>query len=191
MRVATEHWPSLMERSQNGDRDAYLRLLQEISAFLTRYVRSHIGSRGDADDVVQEILLSLHRIRHTYDPGRPFLPWLIAIARRRIVDSYRAGMASGDRDLPLDAYEETIADGRSDRLPMARIFFRQTMSAIDRLSPRQRTAIRLIRVDGLSLEDAAVVTGLSVGALKVAVHRGAKALREIMGEIDMLPEAKS
>ena len=186
MTIETGHWQVLMERSQNGDRGSYLRLLQEISGFLTKYVRRHIGAQADVDDVVQETLLSIHRIRHTYDPRRPFLPWLIAIARRRIVDNYRARRNARDIEVPLDAVEEMIGDGRSDRLPMARIFFRETMSAADRLSPGQRTAFRLIKVDGLSLQDAAVVTGLSVGALKVAVHRAVQALRDVMGEIETL-----
>jgi RNA polymerase sigma-70 factor (ECF subfamily) len=78
-----------MARAQSGDRQAYRRLLDEITPYLRSLaVKSHRDPR-DIEDTVQDVLLSVHSIRHTYDPARPFGPWLVAIAHRRIVDRLR------------------------------------------------------------------------------------------------------
>lgn len=82
-------WSILMARAQAGDGGAYRRLLTEVMPFLRSLaVRQH-REPSDQEDAVQDILLTIHTIRHTYDPTRPFGPWLVAIAKRRLVDRLR------------------------------------------------------------------------------------------------------
>ena len=78
-----------MVEAQNGDRLAYDGLLRQVAALAQAFVRRRIGDVPWSDDVVQESLVALHRARHTYDPARPFVPWLYAIVQNRLVDALR------------------------------------------------------------------------------------------------------
>jgi DNA-directed RNA polymerase specialized sigma24 family protein len=88
-------WSALMARAQDGDGLAYRRLLEEITPYLRSLAARHRGLSGETEDTVQDILLTLHAARHTYDAGRPFGPWLLAIARRRIAESATASRPKG------------------------------------------------------------------------------------------------
>ena len=164
----------LMQAAQAGDRDAYRLLLREIAPMLRRIVfgRFPFLAREEAEDLVQEILLSVHAVRATYDPGRPFLPWLIAIARRY--------GRKRSQEVAVDTYPETFADdaantgeGYGDAEAL-----RQAVSA---LPEGQRVAIELLKLKEMSLKEAATVSGMSIGALKVATHRATRALRIALG----------
>src|SRR5215469_10292953 len=85
----SDNWAALMARAQDGDKAAYRALLTAITPYIRALARRALRDAADVDDVVQDVLLSLHQIRHTYDPSRPFAPWLATIARRRIVDRVR------------------------------------------------------------------------------------------------------
>ena len=82
-------WSALMARAQDDDAAAYRHLLEEVTPYLRSLAARHRALSGEVEDTVQDILLTLHAVRHTYDPGRPFGPWLLAIARRRIIDRLR------------------------------------------------------------------------------------------------------
>src|SRR5271169_1367483 len=83
-------WGGLMAQAQSGDAPSYRRLLIEVTPYLRAIGRRYHRDMRDVEDSVQDILLTLHTIRHTYDPDRPFKPWLVAIARRRIADRLRS-----------------------------------------------------------------------------------------------------
>src|SRR5579884_1439308 len=102
-------WDVLMARAQTGDRAAYRELLTAILPWLRNIVSARLRAREDAEDAVQDILLTLHAIRHTYDPSRPFKPWLIAVARRRIADRLRIKMRRTARETFLSPEHETFA----------------------------------------------------------------------------------
>lgn len=175
----TLDWSIYMARAQDGDRAAYRRLLAEITPWLRALAARRMRGRGDVEDVVQDTLLSLHAVRHTYDPSRPFGPWLTAIANRRIVDAQRRSARSTLRETPLDEehetfaapatnHDESVSEGRALR------------AAVDRLPRGQREAIRLLKLEELSLKQAAEASGMSVAALKVATHRALKNLRKLL-----------
>lgn len=171
-------WSALMARAQDGDGAAYRRLLEEIAPYLRSMAARHRPLSGEVEDAVQDILLTLHAIRHTYDPSRPFKPWLVAIARRRIADRLRRR----DRraaEVALGPEHETIAAVGPNlyALLSGRNGLRD---AIGRLPPGQRRAVLLLKLRGLSLREAASESGMSVAALKVASHRGIKALRAML-----------
>ncbi|MGH6912397.1 MAG: sigma-70 family RNA polymerase sigma factor [Geminicoccales bacterium] len=173
-------WSTLMARAQDGDKIAYRRLLEEITPYLRSLAGKHRALSGEAEDVVQDILLTLHAVRHTYDPGRPFGPWLVAIARRRIVDRLRRRGRVTAAETTLEPEHETIAaPGANIQLTLARR--RELQEAIGRLPAGQRQAVLLLKLRGLSLKEAALESGMSIAALKVASHRALKALRAMLG----------
>jgi RNA polymerase sigma-70 factor (ECF subfamily) len=172
-------WSALMARAQRGDRDAYRRLLQNISPYLRRLARRHGVHPDTVEDAVQDILATVHAVRHTYDPKRPFGPWLLTVATRRIVDTLRREGRHDAREMPLDDQHETLADFAANLVegaPDARVLH----ETIERLPPGQRDAIRMLKLEEMSLKEAAAASGMSVAALKVAVHRGLKSLRKLL-----------
>ncbi len=173
------NWSALMAAAQDGDGVAYRRLLRELVPFLRVLVRRN-APVGRSEDVVQDVLLTLHRIRHTYDPTRPFMPWLATIANRRVMDARR-------RDMRLRAWEayspgllENVADEGANRHQEKAELRSWLCHAIDELPPKQRDALRLVKLDELSMEEASARTGQSVAAMKVNVHRGVLALRRTL-----------
>jgi RNA polymerase sigma factor (sigma-70 family) len=172
-------WTILMARAQDGDREAYRRLLDELVPYL-RSLAARRCDPQDVEDAVQDILLTVHAIRHTFDPTRPFGPWLVAIADRRLVDRLRRRYRVRAREAPLAAEHETFAapqaniEESSDR--------RELESAVSRLPPMQRQAIRLLKLEERSLKEAAILTGMSIASLKVATHRAMNNLRKIFAD---------
>jgi RNA polymerase sigma factor (sigma-70 family) len=168
----------LMQAAQAGDRDAYRLLLREIAPILRRIVfgRFPFLAREEAEDLVQEILLSVHAVRATYDPGRPFLPWLVAIARHRAADMARRYARKRGREVAVDTYPETFAEEAAN-LDEGYGDAEALRQAVRGLPEGQRVAIELLKLKEMSLKEAATVSGMSIGALKVATHRATRALR--------------
>jgi RNA polymerase sigma-70 factor (ECF subfamily) len=174
-----EDWSALMARAQDGDRQAYRTLLENITPYVRKLATRCFRAPSDIDDAVQDVLLTVHMVRHAYDPKRPFGPWLAAIANRRIIDRLRRETRRKAREVTLTADHETFADpaanldvGRDDKAALAQ--------AIDQLPPEQRQAIRMLKMNEMSLKDAEMASGRSIAALKVATHRAVKNLRRIL-----------
>jgi RNA polymerase sigma-70 factor (ECF subfamily) len=173
---------ALMVAAQSGEQSAYQALLRACVPVAAATARRQGVPPDRVDDVVQDVLLTIHRARATYDPARPFLPWLRAIAKRRAIDLLRAHYRTAGREVfDEDAYQ-THADtgpeadsalGHDDR---ARVL----AEAIRGLPPGQRQAVELLALRETSLEEAAGQTGRSKGALKVNLHRAIQALRQRM-----------
>ncbi|CAN7774702.1 sigma-70 family RNA polymerase sigma factor [Cupriavidus necator] len=175
----TPDWSAMMARAQAGDRAAYRRLLESITPYIRALVVRQVRNHGDIEDTVQDVLLTIHAVRHTYDPARPFGPWLVAIANRRIIDGLRRRARTGARETPLDTEPETIADPGANFQERA-LDARAVREAVDRLPAGQREALRMLKLEEMSLKEAAAASGImSVGALKVATHRALKMLRKL------------
>ena len=171
-----------MARAQDGDREAYRTLLNEISPYLrSRAVRCFSDPR-DVEDSVQDVLLAIHIVRNTYDPARPFGPWLVAIANRRIIDRLRRKARDKAREIALAAEQETFRADAANFQVTSRIAEPDDAlrEAIERLPSEQRQAVELLKLREMSLKEAAAVTGRSVTALKVATHRAIKSLRAML-----------
>ena len=175
-------WAQLMRRAQQADRVAYEQLLGAITPFLRSFARRSFGAAADAEDVAQEVLVTLHRVRHTWDPARPFTPWLIAIAQRRVVDHLRR-RGRVDRNETHDpiAYETFSADGANTSGEDA-ASASELQALLSHLPPRQRQAVEIMKIRQLSLQEAAAESGQSIPALKVNVHRALKTLRKLFGQ---------
>jgi RNA polymerase sigma factor (sigma-70 family) len=175
-------WAALMAAAQNGDRAAYERLLKEILPFLRRLAASQHRSPDRVEDVVQDALLTLHRVRHTYDPARPFGPWLAAIARRRSIDALRRRGRTEAAEVSDESAYETFADPRANDGLEVRERAGALSRAIAGLPQGQREAVELLKLRQLSLAEASQASGKSVASLKVSVHRAIRALRaQLMG----------
>ena len=178
--VGQVDWSGLMARGQDGDAAAYIRLLKSITPFLRTLAAQRHRDPSDIEDAVQDILLAVHSIRHTYDPARPFGPWLVAIANRRLIDRLRQQGRKRARETPLTDEHDRVAapcvnaDGASVQ--------HELNGAIDRLPLRQRQAILLLKLREMSLKEAALVSGMTVAALKVATHRALKSLEKILAD---------
>lgn len=176
-------WAILMAHAQAGEQDAYRRLLEEITPYVRSLAAKCHRDRRDIEDSVQDVLLTVHAIRHTYDPKRPFGPWLVAIANRRITDRLRRHGRVAAREIPLNEEHETFADPAANHQE-ATSTARTLQQAIERLPRGQREAIRLLKLQEMSLKEAASASGMSVAALKVATHRAMKSLRKIFVNAD-------
>jgi RNA polymerase sigma-70 factor, ECF subfamily len=164
----------LMARYQQGDFAAATDLVDRISPQLHRFFLAQLLSRADADDLLQETWLRIHKVRHTYRPGEPALPWFYAIARHIRVDHYRKSMrtTAGERQM------EAISKGTTDPREFGRDDELQALLAP--LSESQREVIAMLKVEGMSLEEVARATSSSVGSVKQKAHRAYKKLRETM-----------
>lgn len=169
-------WSRLMASAQDGDRQAYARLLEEVAPYLRRLASQRLQNADDIEDAIQDILLTIHAIRHTYDPQRPFGPWLVTIASRRVTDRIRRRVFLRAREVPLSAEHETLS-GPQPNLSEEHADGHHLRDIIEELPPAQRWAVKLLKLRQLSLKEAAVESGMSIGALKVAGHRAIKALR--------------
>ncbi|MEY4056138.1 MAG: hypothetical protein RL519_1473 [Pseudomonadota bacterium] len=165
----------LAAMAQGGDRQAYATMLTSCRDWLLRYFRRKVMP-DQVEDLVQETLLSVHRKLASYDPARPFYPWLAAIGRYRFVDHLRlayrhAGQTSiTDEDLAIDSKEDAIAS----RVSLDRLF--------DALPAPQKAVIELVKVKGLSVREASNQTGQSESLVKVNIHRGLKRLAGLIEE---------
>jgi RNA polymerase sigma-70 factor (ECF subfamily) len=173
----------LMRAAQDGDADAYRALLTAIVPRLRRLIRTRRAflDPQDVEDLVQDVLLSLHTVRHTYDPARPFFPWLLAIVRHRLADAARRYARQKGRELVVDDLDVTFANLASNT-PDEGVGDQEALAqAIRQLPEGQRQAIELLKLREMSLREAAAYTGSSVSALKVATHRAMASLRRALG----------
>ena len=163
----------LMRRAQQGDKQAYDTLLRSIIPILRGFVIRRLGPGADVEDVVQNILLSIHRASHTYDTERPFKIWMFAIARHRLNDHLRHIYKRNVPEVPFDdlANEIQATDVTAER---ERSEYLKSM--LDRLPARQRQIVTMMKVEGYSAQDVAAKMNMSVSAVKVAAHRAYKTL---------------
>ncbi|MET0961814.1 MAG: sigma-70 family RNA polymerase sigma factor [Noviherbaspirillum sp.] len=161
-----------------GDSCAYERFLRELSLHLRAFFRKRLaGLPDEIEDLVQETLLAVHNQRHTYESQQPLTPWLHAIARYKMVDMLRRWKGHDALHEPLDEDSELLASSDAQ----AADAHRDVARLLERLPDRQRLPIEYVKLQGLSVVEAARLTGLSESAVKVGVHRGLKALAAMFG----------
>jgi RNA polymerase sigma-70 factor (ECF subfamily) len=171
-------WPALMRRAQDGDAQAYRLLLGSVLPAIRALVRRRVFDEALAEDVVQETMLTLHRVRHTYDPARPMMPWIAAIAATRAIDGLRRQGRVQRREL----WDETVLamelDPDAARRMEAFAVQDEVESLLARLPARQRQAVEMVKLQQMTLDHAAQATSQSVPALKALLHRAFTRLRQ-------------
>jgi RNA polymerase sigma factor (sigma-70 family) len=172
-----EEWARLMREAIGGDDAAYRRFLESLAPVLRSVARrkcARIGLDGaEAEDVVQETLLAIHLKRHTWDPERPIAPWIMTIARNKLIDARRR--RGNGVNLPIDDLAEILpaaSDNNSlDRSDLDRM--------LEQLGPRQRDLVRSLSMEGRSIKETADRLAMSEGAVRVALHRAIKSLASL------------
>jgi RNA polymerase sigma factor (sigma-70 family) len=165
---------ALLTRALAGDNGAYREFLGQTAARLRAYFRRRLpADPADIEDLVQETLLAIHNGRHTYRTGEPVTAWLHAIARYKLVDALRSRAVRREIELPLD---EDAEAAWVDAAPDAAEARRDLRVLLDTLPERMCLPIVLVKLEGLSIAEAAARTGMSESAVKVGIHRGLKRL---------------
>ena len=173
-----QEWAAWMRAANGGDSAAYERLLRDIAAAVRPAARRGLLRAGraavEAEDVVQEVLLAIHLKRHTWDPSQPLSPWIHAIARYKLIDALRR--LGTPRDIPIEALADTAAEA-DEFSPSARDVER----SLSHLPKVQRQVVRTIAMEGASIGEAAARLRMTPGAVRVAFHRGLRALAKGFG----------
>lgn len=165
----------LMLAGLDGDAAAYRTLLDRLSRLLRSYYRAKLSrisrEATEAEDVMQDVLMAFHTRRHTYDPNELFMPWVYAIARYKFIDHLRRTRAALV-DVPLDDVGELVARENHAGVESSH----DLRKLLHKLPEKMRRAIQYVKLDGLSVAEAAVRCGMSEAAVKINVHRGLKRL---------------
>ena len=173
MEIVEEHLRDLLLRGLQADAAAYERFLKELGAHLRAFLRRRLSQYlGEVEDLVQETLLAIHNQRHTYRPDMPVTAWAHAIARYKLIDWLRSHRVKEALNDPLDDASELFASSDEEAAEARRDLGR----LLQTLPERQRLPIVHVKLEGLSVVEAARLTGMSESAVKVGVHRGLKAL---------------
>ena len=162
----------LMVRYQQGDAAAVQALVTNLSPSLLRFCSGSGMSRSDAEDLLQDCWLRIHRARHTYLPSEPLLPWVFAVARHARLDAFRRRRRLGSR--------EVLVAGVPEPASVAPASGSGVMELVNRLPNGQREVLVMLKVIGMSLEEVARATSSSAGAIKQKAHRAYAALRRML-----------
>ncbi|MEO5923823.1 MAG: RNA polymerase sigma factor [Bryobacteraceae bacterium] len=164
-----------MERYQRADPEAPAALVLTISPALLRFFRAQLATREQSEDLLQETWMRIHRVRHTYRPGEPVLPWVYAIARRVRVDGYRRVQRVTRHETAVDVLPDQPQPVETKATSLS------FSALVAGLPESQREVLTLLKVGGLSLEEVACATSSTVGAVKQKAHRAYESLRKLLG----------
>jgi RNA polymerase sigma factor (sigma-70 family) len=156
-------WGAMMAAAQRGEAAPYRRLLSELRPWLLRYFARRLPP-SSVEDAVQDTLIAIHAKRHTWQPDRPFGPWLAGIARYKWIDRLRTMARNAAGELPETLSTPDHGSGVTSAIAL--------QGLLATLKPAQAEVIRLVKLDGLSIEEASARSGQSVALVKVNIHRG-------------------
>jgi len=169
----------LMVASLDGDAAAYRDLLRELTGYLRAYYRRRLAyGAADAEDLIQETLIAIHSRRSSYDRSQPFTAWAYAMARYKLIDYLRKRRVRAA--VPIDESEDLFAADETEHAAASQ----DLEQLLADLPASQREAIRLTKIEGLSIDEAARRIGQSASATKVGIHRGLKRLRHLWSRGD-------
>jgi len=170
----TEPLEALMKQAINGDKRAYAVLLQETSRFLRPFLAKRLNMAAELDDLMQEILISIHKARHTYDGERPFKPWAYAIARYRLQDHLRLHYSDQLRQaIDLSDVENSLPDP----VTKSAVTYESIRGEIRALPQKQAAILKMMHQEGYTAKEVAKKIGMKESAVKVAAYRAYKILR--------------
>jgi RNA polymerase sigma-70 factor (ECF subfamily) len=171
----TDNLAALMWQSLNGDKRAYAEILRETSRFLRPFLAHRLNFTNEVDDLLQEILLSIHRARHTYDGNRPYKPWAYVIAKFRLQDYLRAHYA--DQLHHANDLSE-LEDYLHENVTESAISYESISGEVQKLPQKQAAILQLMHQEGYTAKEVAEKLGMNESAVKVAAHRAYKILRQ-------------
>ena len=171
-------WQNLAKLSQQGDQQAYAALLTDLVPYIRSVLLGGLARPEDADDITQDVLISIHKSLKTYDASQPFLPWLHAVIKFRKIDYLRRHYArQGDKMVTDDVLEfspemVTFGDKAGE--------YKDIEAAMDQLSDQQRRIFEMIKIKGYSAKEVANEMDMNETAVKVAAHRAMKKLQDLL-----------
>lgn len=170
----------LMIKGLAGDSRAYGELLEESERIVRSYLFKRIKNFHDIDDVIQDILLSIHKARHTYDGNRPYEPWLYAIANYRLQDYLRKHYADPLRFAGEITEVEAISAENITSYDVTKtgISYEEISGEVEKLKGKQPQILRMLHKDGHTIKEVAEKINMNESAVKVAAHRAYKVLRK-------------
>ena len=172
------HLEELMRVALAGDQRAYAEALQETARLLRPYLSKRLNNKTEIEDVLQEILISIHKSRHTYDGMRPYAPWVFAIAKFRLQDHLRAHYADHLRYATELTEAENIPVSDVTESPFTYEFIKEE---IYQLPGKQAMILHLLHSEGYTAKEVAAKIGMKESAVKVAAHRAYNVLRKKLG----------
>lgn len=167
-----------MRRAQDGDQAAYRAVLRAMLPAIRRMVARRIFDEALVEDAVQDTLMTIHRLRHTYDPARPLMPWVGAIAASRAIDVLRRTGRARRFEVIDDEAMEAAPDHASPDPGEAWERERELARMLGQLPQRQRMMVEMVKLKEMSLDEAAGASRMSVSAVKSLLHRALARLRE-------------
>ena len=174
MAKITTSLETLMRQALDGDKCAYSDLLRETAHFLRPFLQQKLSSRNDVDDLLQEILLSIHKARHTYHDLRPYKPWAYAIAKFRLLDYLRTRYADHLRfAIEISEVENTLHEDVTE----PRISYESINGEIFNLPEKQALILQMMHQEGCTAKEVAEKISMTETAVKVAAHRAYKTLK--------------
>lgn len=164
-----------MQRSLSGDQKAYADLLRKTSSLLRPFLAKRLSFTAEVDDLMQEILISIHKARHTYDGNRPYKPWAFAIAKFRLQDFLRAHYADQLRHaVDFDELEESLHEPVTEPV----MSYESISGEVQKLPEKQATILQLMHQEGYTAKEVAEKMGMNESAVKVSAHRAYKVLKK-------------
>jgi len=178
-----------MSRYARGDETAFDLVYETVAPRLERYLGRRVPARSAVEDIVQQTFLQMHAARATFTSGAAVMPWAYAIARRLMIDAGRASWreqpAGFENDLPAPVPAGVIphegSSPSSEQVLQAEETHAHLAAAYERLSPAQREAFDLVKIESLPYADAAAVLGTTIVGVKLRIHRVHLALRRALG----------
>ena len=166
---------TLMRLALAGDQRAYADLLQATARLLRPFLARRLSQSDAVEDLLQEILLSIHKARHTYDGKRPYRPWALAIAKFRLLDHLRAHYADHLRQaIELSELEDILPEHVTE----SALTYESIEGEIDKLPEKQAAILRMMHREGYTAKEVAEKIGMNESAVKVAAHRAYKILKK-------------
>ncbi|HMC12778.1 MAG TPA: sigma-70 family RNA polymerase sigma factor [Gallionellaceae bacterium] len=165
----------LMRQSLEGDKRAYAELLRETVRFLRPFLSKRLSFDSEVEDLLQEILISIHKARHTHDGQRPYKPWVYAIAKFRLQDYLRMHYADQLRHA-VDITE--LENNLHVDVTESAISYESISGEVHKLPEKQATILQLMHQDGYTAKEVAEKLGMTESAVKVSAHRAYKVLRQ-------------
>ncbi|MGR9426312.1 sigma-70 family RNA polymerase sigma factor [Rhizobium leguminosarum] len=169
-----ENWSMWMRAAMGGDAAAYQRFLTSIAPHIRAVARSRCRGFGmpesEVEDIVQEVLLTIHLKRGTWDDARPVGPWVSAITRNKLIDVLRR--RGRHISVPIDDIIETLP--AQEQTP--EISDRDIGKLLGQLKTQQREIVQSISINGNSIRETAGRLEMTEVAVRVTLHRALKAL---------------
>ena len=170
------YFKNLAIQAQEGDEACYRELLLNIADILRPFINKHTFNKDNTEDILQDVLVGIHRALHTYNPKYSFITWSYAICRYKMIDYIRKYQKITDHEINNDEYIETFCADETNNIDEG--FDEYLQTALDALPERQRQVVLMLKVNEYSVKEVSKELKISVANVKTTAHRAYKSLRE-------------